>query len=360
MGFKVGNIVKLKSFGHFSKTCALTIGKEYEVTKAKAGCFYVENDNGKLFMVLEEEFILFEKVSKNKKRIEHLENVVSQLVDDVQELHLIIHGLRGKKDINITTNLPEEEIIEFEGNQYRKVDREAREGDVIIARESDSLTILPNTPYKVTGKGYKGPEVSDEAWVYETTKGRTLETVDVYEPIEQPKGEAKEGISNEQAERLAELWSELKTVNQQRAEIIEKAKVFVEEYEDDETHFVIDEKAEAVVAWKVVPESTTGVSVCSENKVFNEHIQKAIALGRMKAIDVSEFENAVQPDEVVAGMIIRNEKDWLLSLNGPIYSGEIYEVSEDGKGKNFCQPNSGIASNSTIINDTNAEYEVAA
>lgn len=78
-----------------------------------------------------------------------------------------------------------EETIEFEGATYRKVDREAREGDVVIIRVDTSGHVPKDTPFKVTGGEGKSAEIGDLAWVYSIRKDRTRETVDVYEPIEQ-------------------------------------------------------------------------------------------------------------------------------------------------------------------------------
>lgn len=75
------------------------------------------------------------------------------------------------------------ETIEFEGATYRKVYREAREGDVVIFRENTSCCGSTNVPYLVTeereGKPYlKAVGIN----VYHCYYGRSRETVDVYEP----------------------------------------------------------------------------------------------------------------------------------------------------------------------------------
>ena len=96
-----------------------------------------------------------------------------------------------------------------------------------------------------------------------------------------------------------------KTPNQQRKEIIEKAKEFVDENGGDDYHFEIDEKEGQILAWKVVKRGVkTGLSTCHHNEVFNEDIGRAIAFGRAENLDVSEFENAVQPTEVVVGHVV--------------------------------------------------------
>lgn len=94
------------------------------------------------------------------------------------------------------------ETIEFEGATYRKVEREAREGDVVMFSEeiaNNTTYVTGNKPYKVTlnpkgrtvfntdGVGTYGVYRDDEEF------NRTRETVDVYEPIEQVKYVPQEG-----------------------------------------------------------------------------------------------------------------------------------------------------------------------
>lgn len=80
----------------------------------------------------------------------------------------------------------EAETIEFEGAQYRKVDREAREGDVVIITHNNGL--LPSwytlgRKYKVIEGGQIFDNDGDVQGVYSEDCGRTRETIDVYEPV---------------------------------------------------------------------------------------------------------------------------------------------------------------------------------
>lgn len=94
---------------------------------------------------------------------------------------------------------------------------------------------------------------------------------------------------------------------------------------------------------------------CHPNDVFNEDIGKAIAVGRLRKLNVSEFENAVQPTDVVVGQItttsygaykgvprqvtaIDGEKIWRSDLNGRNIKCVTMRVL-------------------TIIDDTNAIYK---
>lgn len=77
-----------------------------------------------------------------------------------------------------------EETIEFEGATYRKVDREAREGDVIVlsrVQANETTHVTAGKPYKVSREIDFVVDNGDKYDVYFNTLGRTRETVDVYE-----------------------------------------------------------------------------------------------------------------------------------------------------------------------------------
>lgn len=85
-----------------------------------------------------------------------------------------------------------EETIEFEGATYRKVEREAREGDVVIFRKNRSCSVGNNKPYlaenlpvALNDKYALAVKGSCNCRVYIDGYNRTRETDDVYEPIEQ-------------------------------------------------------------------------------------------------------------------------------------------------------------------------------
>ena len=261
--------------------------------------------------------------------------LIDRLEELADEMKVIVHQLRGPSTIV-------EDIIEFEGQQYKKVDREAREGDVVVFDAAIyPHNADPNKPYIVNRKTphgvghYDGATICDVKFVI-YDHGRTPENVDVYELITK---ETSVGW-------LDELFDEDKSPNQQRAEVIEKAKGFVDENGGDDFHFEIDEKERQILAWKIARkgngnEAVTGLATCHPNNVYNEYIGKAIALGRALNLDVSEFENAVQPDEVVVGM--KTYHKW---------SHDFWDIRNDNL--QF------VNNQHQIINDTNAEYEVNA
>ena len=144
-------------------------------------------------------------------------------------------------------------------------------------------------------------------------------------------------------ESALELVEE-KSPNELRAEVIKKAKEFVEENKNTvvkiesryyvvNTSFITNASKRTVVALVKGVETrkvrSKGAAKYNPSDVFNEHIGKAIALGRALDKDVSEFENAPQPDAEVVGTISRTIFD--------------YE-------------NGFHASDSVIWDDTNAQY----
>ncbi|MFJ7914446.1 MULTISPECIES: hypothetical protein [unclassified Lysinibacillus] len=307
--------------------------------------------------------------TKNE-RITALEDTVAMQSEEISKLKLIVHELRGKKSVELSTTNTVEDIIELEGDKYRKVDREAKHGDVIMYSEvgEDWSCITPNKPYKVYQA--EGPI----RLLFTRDSGRTCR---VY-------GDdlTLNGLKSKNINVYELIKSKPLTPNQQRAAIIEKAKKFVEKYnavragnktrknEGNTTatqhyyetdFFVKEQKVTAVVYWllygeiRIKESREVGRAECNPTDVFNEHIGKAIALGRALGLDVSEFEQAVQPTKVLAGMQVQfydhDGKD--------IGIAEVESVVEAnychcGKwGSTHFEPNK---TNDRITNDTNAKY----
>lgn len=121
-----------------------------------------------------------------------------------------------------------------------------------------------------------------------------------------------------------------KSPNELRKEAIEKAKEFIAEVtrkakrnyihtDGNYTYInkltrpeiiVNEEKRTVVVLAKGIDSGILwekGIAKCDPSDVFNADIGKAIALGRAYGLDVSEFEQAPQPDEVVVGHGFQSE-----------------------------------------------------
>lgn len=171
-----------------------------------------------------------------------------------------------------------------------------------------------------------------------------------------------------------------KTPNQQRKEIIEKAKEFseIEQYRRKRDgkfvvkstvdpfnwgvrniRFEVNDKKRTVVLLVLGEFGNVvdrHIAKCHPSDVFNEHIGKAIALGRALGLAVSEFEQAVQPTEVVVGMIVQDyykfKEEYITEIDNSLNFEYINEKIECYR-KGVLNHNS---FNARIINDTNAIY----
>lgn len=278
------------------------------------------------------------------------ENQFQRFENLLEEFKQYIERVQGElKKFNVAST--EVDVLEFEGKQYRRVYRKAQPGDVVVFERT-------NKPEWVTvGKPYKAEEIEGELMFVDDDgyhcfvyggyiTSHNFEDVIVYEPIQE------------------------KTPNQLRKEIIEKAKEFVEnilgEYEtfritigkyknqNVRAVFRVNTNKRAVTALIYGAFSKElvfkGIAKCHPDDVFNEHIGKAIALGRALGLDVSEFEQAVQPTKPVIGMKFIDHR------------GDTREIV--GKGFYFRESmKSAIDSPNVqkysikIINDTHAIYE---
>ncbi|MFF2793501.1 hypothetical protein [Lysinibacillus xylanilyticus] len=296
------------------------------------------------------------KQTKNQ-RITALEKTVAKQDEEISELKLIVHELRERPKfspvVNIATHEPSttntvEDIIEFEGKQYRKVDHEAQEGDVAIFYGSEHPQITDDKVYIIYRNHKEGYlyHIADSGTDY-FLDGEYVGGYYVYELIE----------------------SKPLTPNQQRAVIIEKAKQFIEDSKDvtggctgrkgykhnltgyADAEFVVNTEKRTIVCLlkrqlgrEILGK---GIAKCNPSDVFNEHIGKAISLGRALGLDVSEFEQAVQPNEAVYGMIMERYS----------VKGEYREVAPNYVHSKTCTLGSDTAMYGRIINDTSAIYE---
>lgn len=177
--------------------------------------------------------------------------------------------------------------------------------------------------------------------------------------------------------------AEEKTPNELRAEIIQRAKdvlsvwkrknnVWYDNYRNSElpkpynnwlmvAEFVVNEEKRTVVAllrgYETFDVATKGIAKCHPSDVFNEHIGKAIALGRALGKDVSEFENALQPTEPVVGHVVKgNEvlgpysRDCKFTLTSKKDCDSFY-YTENYRSDFIYSTQIGA-----IIDDTNAQY----
>lgn len=159
------------------------------------------------------------------------------------------------------------------------------------------------------------------------------------------------------------------TPNERRADVIKRAKAFVSAIVGNNGSFKIgiggypNQKVRASFHVNTEKRAVTvlihghftgklrgkGIAKCDPSDVFNADIGKAIALGRALGVDVSEFEQAVQPTEVVVGMSAEVEGNAFPYVDTVI----------DGRGRlhsvQFLRKNPKRVRK--IIGDTDAVYE---
>lgn len=164
------------------------------------------------------------------------------------------------------------------------------------------------------------------------------------------------------------------TYNEQRKAIIAEAKAFVEENLSknhrgvrpcglgvwlsdkygyritDRVEFVINAEKRTVVALirdlggkRAVLKA---IAKCAPDDVFNADIGKAIALGRALGLDVSRFEQAVKPTEVVVGQRVKGNGDPHVYCVVP-----DFEDDDDVLSLAFC-----LSRKFSILDDTEAVY----
>lgn len=157
--------------------------------------------------------------------------------------------------------------------------------------------------------------------------------------------------------------------NELRKKIIKEAKQFIEEHEPYTFKTIIKETGELeykkikLVEYKIDVKNKTvtccrfyldsthtnkAVAKCLDTDIFNVHIGKAIALGRLKGLDVSKFEDAIQPDKVVVGMeVLMNYTD----------QTRVIKKIESNSKLFFTNGNHDMLKNVvSILDDTNAKY----
>lgn len=264
-----------------------------------------------------------------------------------------------------------DEVVTYDGQPYKLVDRLAQVGDVVVFHEdngelSDSWTV--GKPYDVY-EDYKGLYLIDDKGedlsVYVHFHGRTPETVKVYEPTTWEI--IQEKATQDVQHRTINCLHTTPTPNERRAELIERAKQFhAEQRMQHNIHIGIYKNERKVEARCVQPDSSynIGTAEIEEDAVFNLDIAKAIAVGRALEIDVSEFANAVQPTEWVLGMGLRGTNfkgehfyyDAITKITNDDEYGTRLWCKNSFATKNAKERVGQNCENPVITDDTNAQY----
>src|SRR5690554_222502 len=246
------------------------------------------------------------------------------------------------------------------------------EAFLIAKREFDYIEKVAETPTKLTKsqriKALEQAQASLETEV--ATLKRRIEALE-------------KGTSYTHTPRLSVKEVEPVSANQKRKAIIDEAKAFVEKVtehigrhhsreikgygrlNDVGNEWILcpyfevkSEKREVTVVLKTRTHGklqSKGIAKCAPDDVFNADIGKAIALGRALGLDVTRFEQAVQPTELVIGMVVEDIDD-----DFPIAHGKVAEIEpKDCQGQRGYRTDKGFyayLTHAKILDDTEAQY----
>ena len=332
------------------------------------------------------QFRVGDKVRVIKEFCEHKVGkvVVIRIVDDNDPDYT--YGLEGGGWIDGDSI----EIVKEDASmtKYKTVKRKANVGErILITKASSTFGDYKNGDVLTVTGFYKDAvreAVRTKPWIVSINHDEYRVIVDEPKRKKPKRIDELEARVTELEAKVAELtkvtpkqpWKS--TPNQQRKATIERAKVFVEESKKKpsfdgpkgylppkekgsftgywcDVEFVVNSDKRTVVAllkWRYNGEiKAKGIAKCAPDDVFNADIGKAIALGRALSLDVSEFENAVKPTEVVVGMrlIYASNKD----------RGVITVISDDNGGNYPAYETKLCVAkiiSADIIDDTEAQY----
>ncbi len=211
----------------------------------------------------------------------------------------------------------------------------------------------------------------DSKFRTEVSDMMTQTIVEVYEKGFKKGFEAGKLAEAEESVRLMGYGKqEFKSANQQRAELIEKAKKFVRRLESKVERFqwtISDRTIQILTFDRNGMLMSFGQSKCAPGDVFNEWIGKAIALARVLQLPVPvEFLKAVQPSEVVVGQrvlygdfsyhTVANKIAQVIARENGLSNGFVVDALNAERSDGFTWVNENNIQK--IIDDTNAQYEV--
>lgn len=215
-------------------------------------------------------------------------------------------------------------------------------------------------------------EALEAAGKYPNTARFERESAEVDEIVADIKRKAKPSLEA----LLATYPTPEKSKNEQRADVIKRAKAFVAEHTQKnalsggiegiefgravcDVEFIVNKEKRAVTLLAKGVNSGTvhnrGIAKCDPSDVFNADIGKAIALGRALGVGVAEFTKAVQPTEVVVGQVVKffayNGREFAPARIEKVTNGN--EVIVEGLGRSYFAPQK---TGDVITDDTDAEY----
>lgn len=302
----------------------------------------------------------------SRKDIKMLESSVK---NDVSKSALEEY-LSARKKAETAWKVFRDSLVLSEGSSEDSASKEVKDEKVRKFKAGDKVRVLSGKSNIATTKLRAGDITEVICYKGDDSKYAALDpnfrTVVVLDPLDA----SGQGFFEEYALELVEE----KTPNELRAEIIEKAKEFVEECRNekmvvrvDSRHYTVDVSFIVNADKRTVVALLRGVSTdlvrvkriakCNPDDVFNEHIGKAIALGRALGKDVSEFENAVQPTKAVLGQVIvwKLHKETVYRIDdktGSYFNFTDVKTNEKYCDYEYCE----IEKHTNVVDDTNAQY----
>lgn len=353
--YKVGDKVRVLN-ANAIMACEAKDGDILEVIDVETSVFPTLRDvDGEGLCILGSELKYIEKVA---------EQVAKFKVGD--KVRIIAEGAAG---LSIGT---EAKVIEVDrdGDVYLDVNNVHGNKAFYLARNIELVTPKPTKNQRITTLEQTIADLQAE--VEALKAAQKLPTMTVKADVDVAKI----------AESLAKAI-EKHSPNEQRKAIIAEAKAFVEgalnrnypinstptmksisksvwftdkdgSYITVKCEFVVNAKKRTVVAIIRDAESNIvqhkAIAKCAPDDVFNADIGKAIALGRALGLDVSKFEKAVQPSEVVVGMHVRTRyMCGGYNDNCPTFVTRIHKGLP-------AFDNGSYSSHYGITNDTEAQY----
>lgn len=161
----------------------------------------------------------------------------------------------------------------------------------------------------------------------EELEKQVKELLEVFKPIKigrdsiqaKPNNQLRKELIQESKDFVKDLTKYIKNYYKQDHSIYGKIKHEVYHWTYNKVEFSVNYK-ERKVSVKISGADGvkfTATAKCLPSDVFNVHLGKAIALGKVLGLDVSKFTDAVQPDEVVVGHVVASNRNkgvtWVVS-----------------------------------------------
>lgn len=229
-----------------------------------------------------------DSLEETTKKIPVLESEINYLKDRVEQLGKLIEDSLTQSS---SKKEKESEIIEFKGKKFKKVNRKAKVGDVVIFKGDEKL---PDTtigkPYEIININSIGLKYYDDVNVCMNVYGWKFRNIEVHvyelvKPINTELIEKAKEFVRIKTECLKDS-SQVEGGYERKQEENPNLQMWILKPEFEIKGNTIIARCKTEYGSEVIAE---GIARCNPQDTFNEHIGKAIALGRAMGVDVGEF-----------------------------------------------------------------------